>query len=183
MDDFWTDLMFHSSSSLDTHLRDHQPEEGRGMRALTDRGRAAAALPLPVLAGTRVAFVTNLGSVLTYPDPPPPDAEGTVVMVRTAEGDQTGMNDTVFVKFDNGQFLAIHHEHLRAASQNLKVASSLAFRTANLGDLSGFLYSGSDEDNELVHKATKDLWSMQQTEEGDYVIARLFDDTGKPLKI
>ena len=35
---------------------------------------------------------------------------------------------------------------------------------------------------ELVHKATKDLWSFKK--DGDnYVIERLFDESGNPLKV
>lgn len=173
-----------TNSSLDAYLQDREAHGvGREMRGLTDRGRAAAALPVPAAAGTRVSFFTNLGSVMAYPDPPDSDAEGTVVMVRTAEGDQTGMGEMVFVKFDAGQFMAVHSEHLRKASPNRKVASGFVRRVANLGDLTGFLRWGGGSDNELVHHATKDLWSFDTTDEGDYVISRLFDDTGEPLKV
>ena len=67
-------------------------------------------------------------------------------------------------------------------ASNTKVASSFTRRVANLGDLSGFLRWGSD-DNELVHKATRDLWSFETTDGGDFVISRLFDDSGAPLKV
>jgi hypothetical protein len=184
-EDFWDDLMLgqqsRTASSLDTHLQARESElAGKGLRVMTDKGRAAAALPTPVQAGTRVSFVVNLGSVLSYPDPPSAESQGTVVMVRTAEGDQTGMDDLVFVKFDDGKFIAAHREHLRRAPKN-KTASSFAQRISSLGDLTGFMrWSGDDE---LVHKSTKDLWSFQQTDQGDYIIARLFDDTGEPLKV
>jgi hypothetical protein len=138
---------------------------------------------VPVDAGTRVAFITNIGSVVSYPDPPPSDAEGTVVMVRTAEGDQTGMGQMVFVKFDTGHFMAVHSEHLRRAAPNRKVASGFVLRVANLGDLTGFLRWGGGDDNELVHRATKDLWAFNTTDAGEFVISRLFNDTGDPLKI
>lgn len=184
MDDFWDNILFGAGSSLDAHLRDHQEHaQKHGLVRLTDKGRAANALPLPAPAGTRVAFIANLGSVLTYTTPPAPDSEGTVVMVRTAEGDQTGMGDAVFVKFDDGQFMAMHHEHLRRSSPNIKKASNYAFRSAGLGDLSGFLRVSVDLDNELVHRATRDLWSMKRTDEGDFIVARLFDDSGEPLKV
>lgn len=184
-EDFWADLLYgpqtRTASSLDAYLQGREAHSG--LRVLTDKGRAEAALPVPVDAGTRVAFVTNIGSVLTYPNPPPPETEGTVVMVRTAEGDQTGLGDMVFVKFDDGKFLAIHREHLRRASGNSRVASDFARRVGSLGDLSGFLRWGQEDDNELVHRATRDLWSYQETGEGDFVIARLFDDTGEPLQV
>lgn len=171
-------------SSLDAYLQERDAYGvGKELRGLTDRGRAAAALAVPVPAGTRVSFVTNIGSVIAYPDPPPSEAEGTVVMVRTAEGDQTGMGEMVFVKFDAGHFMAVHSEHLRQASPNRKVASSFVRRVANLGDLTGFLRWGGGDDNELVHHATKDLWSFDATDNGEFVISRLFDDTGEPLKV
>lgn len=187
-DDFWTSLTLgqqsRTASALDDYLSQREAEaQGSGLRALTDRGRAANALEIPAEAGTRVAFVTNIGSVLAYPDPPVPESQGTVVMVRTAEGDQTGQGGMVFVKFDGGQFLAIHPEHLRRASSNAKRANNFSRRVSNLGDLGGFLRWGAEDDNELVHKATRDLWSFETTGEGDFVISRLFDDTGSPLKV
>jgi hypothetical protein len=187
-DDFWNSLTLgqqsRTASALDDYLSSKEEEvRGKGLRALTDRGRAANALLVPAEAGTRVAFVTNIGSVLSYPEPPAPDTEGTVVMVRTAEGDQTGLGGMVFVKFDTGEFMAIHPEHLRRAAPNTKRASNFALRVSNLGDLSGFLRWGTDGDNELVHKATKDLWSFESTPEGEFVISRLFDDTGSPIQV
>jgi len=185
--DFWNDLVLgqqsKTASSLDDYLQDREAKAWTtGIRVLTDRGREEAALKVPAEAGTRVSFVTNIGSVMTYRDPPDPDALGSVVMVRTAEGDRTGMDDLVFVKFDDGRFLAIHREHLRSASANAKLASTLVRRASSLGDLSGFLRWGTD-DSDLVHKATRDLWSFHQTDKGDFVIARLFDDTGEPIKV
>ncbi len=187
-DNFWDELttgpMTSTASSLDLHLqRREEAAAASGIRVLTDAGRAAAALPIPVLPGTRVAFTANLGSVLAYDNPPAADATGTVVMVRTAEGDQTSLDEHVFVKFDDGRFLAMHREHLRKAARNTKVASNYMRRVASLGDLTGFLHFGGDDDHDLVHKATKDIWSFQQTGEGDYLLARLFDDSGAPLHI
>jgi hypothetical protein len=184
-DELYGDLQLgaRTGSSLDAYLQDRADRGvGKSVRDLTDRAREAAALPTPADAGTRVSFVTNIGSVMAYADPPESDAPGTIVMVRTAEGDQTGMDGMVFVKFDDGRFMAIHPEHLRPGTPNAKVASSFARRVATLGDLSGFLRWGA-EDSELVHHATKDLWSFETTDRGDFVISRLFDDTGEPLKV
>jgi len=172
-----------TASSLDLYLQDRESQSAnQGLRSLTDLGRAANALPLPADVGTRVSFVTNIGSVLQWKDPPSAGAEGTVVMVRTAEGDATSLHGLVFVKFDNGQFLQVDPTYLRKASVNNKVASSFTRRVASLGDLSGFLRWGSD-DNELVHKATRDLWSFDTSDTGEFVISRLFDDSGEPLKV
>jgi len=186
-DDFWMELLLgqqtRTASSIDAYLQHRETElAGKGLRVLTDRGREEHAFPLPVVPGTRVSFFTNIGSVLSYPDPPASDAEGTVVMVRTAEGDQTSLGGLIFVKFDDGRFLMVHPEHLRSAPANRKVASNFALRVSSLGDLSGFLHQGTD-DHELVHKATRDLWSFESTDEGDFVLSRLFDDTGEPLKV
>lgn len=171
------------ASSLDQYLQNREETlANSGLRSLTDQGRAANALSLPADAGTRVAFVTNIGSVLQYTDPPEDGAEGTIVMVRTAEGDQTSLNGFVFVKFDNGRFLQVDPEFLRPSSGGTKFASNFTRRVSSLGDLSGFLRWGSD-DNELVHKATRDLWSFETTPQGDFVISRLFDDSGEPLKV
>jgi len=183
-DELYGGLQMGHTSSLDAYLQDRTSKGiGETVRGLTDRGRAANALRTPVEAGTRISFVTNLGSVVAYADPPASDAPGTVVMVRTAEGDQTGMDGKVFVKFDDGRFMAMDPEHLRLAVSNTKLASSFSRRVSTLGDLSGFLRWGSEADSELVHHATKDLWSFETTDKGDFVISRLFDDTGAPLKV
>jgi len=172
-----------TASSLDVYLQGREEQlANKGLRSLTDQGRAANAFGLPATVGTRVAFITNIGSVLQWADPPADGSEGTIVMVRTAEGDQTSLNGLIFVKFDNGQFLQVDPQFLRSATTNTKVASNFSRRVANLGDLSGFLRWGSD-DNDLVHKATRDLWSFETTDRGEFVISRLFKDTGEPLKV
>lgn len=172
-----------TASSLDVYLQGREEQlANKGLRSLTDQGRAANAFQLPATVGARVAFITNIGSVLQWSDPPTDGSEGTVVMVRTGDGDQTSFNGLVFVKFDNGQFLQVDPEYLRSAVSNTKFASSFTRRVSNLGDLSGFLRWGSEE-NDLVHKATRDLWSFETTNKGEFVISRLFDDTGEPLKV
>lgn len=181
-DDFWDEMILgqhKSASSLDFHLSGKQESE---LMLLTDQGRAEAALSTKaVTAGTRVEFVTNLGSVLTYPDPPTPHTEGTVVMTRTADGDTTHQGDLVFVKWDDGRFMPAYREHLRRAQVASKQASSFSRRVSSIGDLTDFLRAGSGTD--LVHKATKDLWSMDKDENGELVISRLFAETGEPLKV
>lgn len=52
------------------------------------------------------------------------------------------------------------------------------FRVANVKALGGFRRIASDT---LVRKSEKDLWSLRQTEDGEWVVERLFDDEGKPL--
>ena len=49
---------------------------------------------------------------------------------------------------------------------------------ASLGDLTDFLRVADDT---LVHRSTKDLWSFRQ-DGAEYVIERLFDTDGDPIK-
>lgn len=181
---FWEDMRaaFTVDSAIDTVLQE-QTLEGpgsRSMRALTDKDKQAKTLPLPQNSGTRVRFVANLGSVLTYDDIPAAKMEGTIITVKTAEGHTNHQDGRVFVLWDDGVFRPILAEHLRMASRKNRVANVVRM-AGSLGDLSGLFGSTSRED-ELVHRATKDLWSFHE-EGGQYVIDRLFDDTGKPLKV
>jgi hypothetical protein len=54
------------------------------------------------------------------------------------------------------------------------------FRVASLGDLTDFLKVASGA---LVHKSTKDLWSYSKDADGNFLVSRLFNDEGKPLKV
>jgi hypothetical protein len=185
-DDFWTSLTGNSSSQLltaamDTHLSGKSIGESfEGVRALTDMGRAKKALALPVEAGTRVAFVSNVGAVLTYENPPTPGSMGTVVTVKSAGSNITAHEGKVFVSWDDGSFLPVHSEHLVLATKEARVkrqASSV--RLASLGDLTSFFTKvGNDT---LIHKSTRDLWALKQDTNG-FLIERLFDDHGEPLK-
>lgn len=151
------------------------------MQGLTQQGRQAKALPLGQVAGTRVRFVANLSSVLTYDDVPDPKVAGTVVTVKTAEGPRTDLDGRVFVAWDDGKFRSVFAEHLRLAGPSTKKSSMVRMVVGNLGDISS-LFTTASRDNELVHRATKDLWAVKK-DGGSFVIERLFDDTGKPLKV
>lgn len=194
MSDFWEDMRtaFVRESSMDK-LLDEMPTEGTplggeqytSVRNLAEVTRNKKALRLPVDAGTRVRFVTNLGSVLTYPDVPGEGVEGTVVTVRTAQGDATSQDGRVFILWDDGTFRGIQSEHLRRAKSSRKQARTVHIRTSNLGDLSAMFspaVGGQGGSDDLVHKATKDLWSIHQ-DGGQYVIERLFTEDGAPLKV
>lgn len=147
------------------------------VQSLTDKGRELNSLSLPVESGVRVSFNSNVGAVLSYENPPRDGSKGTVVTVRSSSlGDITSHEGMVFVKWDDGKFGAFDPIHLRRDNQ--KTSSSSTMRVSCLGDLSDFMKSGSD----LVHKATKDLWSLKKDGD-DYVIERLFDDSGEPLKV
>jgi hypothetical protein len=187
MGDFWEDMSgayLGNSTSLNDFL-EGTPFDGdqfKSVRQLADLYKKSGAIPLPQAAGTRVKFKANLNSVLSYADVPEPSVEGTVVTVKTAEGPKTDLDGRVFVSWDDGKFRPIFAEHLKLSSSNKKRAMSVKMHVSNLGDLSSmFTVLGSSSD-ELVHKATQDLWSVRKDGEG-YSIERLFDDTGKPLKV
>lgn len=186
MGDFWETMQtaFVVESSIDDVLqgREMGDKTSTSLQDLTDRGRAAAAIDPDQKAGTRVRFVANLGSVLTYADIPDPDMEGTVVTVKTADGITTNQEGRLFVQWDDGKFRPIMAEHLRL-TKGSKRSNSVRMVVADLGDISAFFApAASGRNDELVHKATKDLWSFRQ--DGDnYVIERLFDETGEPIKV
>lgn len=174
---------------ITAYLQDN-PEARTTMTDLTDRGREAKAISRGIEAGTRVSFVTNLGTVLFYDRPPPRGCVGTVVKVRTSSGDTTGYEDLVFVKWDDGHFLPTHREHMRLSAEDAvhKYRKGTTTRTydrfivAGLGMLTDEFFMSASAGTDLVHKATKDLWSVQKTDDG-YAIERLFDGTGEPLKV
>jgi hypothetical protein len=183
---FWEEMReaFIVESAIDSVLseKDLEGPVTTSMRGLTDKARAAKALILPQPSGTRVSFVANLGSVLSYDDCPGEKMAGTVIMVKTAEGNLTHREGRAFVLWDDGKFRPILAEHLRLAPRNNRVASVIRMTASSLGDLSGLFASSSGKEDELVHRATQDLWSFRQEGE-QYVIERLFDDTGNPLKV
>ena len=187
MDDeiFWDEMRtaFAVETSMDAILQDQGFESPywTGVRDLVDKPKAKSDEPLMLPSGSRVAFVADINSVLSYSDCPGKDMQGTVIMVKTAEGNLTQREGRVFVLWDDGKFRPILAEHLRKAPRNGKVASTLRMTASSLGDLSG-LFTSSTREDELVHRATQDLWSLRK-DEGQYVIERLFDDTGKPLKV
>lgn len=180
-DDFLKDATFGEGGSMDDYLSDRalEGEQFTGVRALTDKYRAKNALQLPVEAGTRVEFQGNVGAVLSYDDPPMPGTQGTVVTVRSATGDVTEHEGKVFVQWDDGKFRSLYAEHLMLAKKMKRRGGMNArIRVASLGDITDFLKVAEDT---LIHRSTKDLWSYRR-DGSEYVIERLFDDSGKPLK-
>jgi hypothetical protein len=138
-----------------------------------------ASVEYPPVTGNRVSFSTDLEAVLSYPNPPAGGSIGTVVTVRTASGDVNHHAGMVFVRWDDGRMMQVYATHLRPSSGRQRVADAVVHRVAGLGDLTDFLKVAKDT---LVHKATKDLWSLKKVGE-DFVIERLFDETGNPLKV
>jgi len=52
-------------------------------------------------------------------------------------------------------------------------------KVASLDDLFSFDRIGS---NQLIHKCTRDLWTIDSDKDGNVQIKRLFDNTGEPIK-
>lgn len=188
MSDFWDEFStaFANETGMDRMLQGKELKQASApteMQMLTEKQRRANALPLPVEAGTRVRFVANVGSVLTYDNIPGKGVEGTVVKVKSADGNLTAQDERVFVQWDDGTFRPIYAEHLRLATSNKRMARNLVLRASSLGDISSmFSMARSGGGDELVHRATKDLWSFRK-DTGGFVIERLFDTNGKPLKV
>ena len=183
MSDFWDDMAgAYAKEGYDVMLQGRELDGPafNGMRALTSAAREAGSLSLPVEAGTRVQFLANLGSVMSYSDIPDPKVAGTVVTVRTGSGDTTSLDNRVFVAWDDGVFRPIAPEHLRSFTST-RQARTVRMVVADLGDLSNF-FGASTREDELVHRATKDLWSVQKSGE-KFIINRLFKDDGSPLKV
>lgn len=63
-------------------------------------------------------------------------------------------------------------------SARMKTQAAHQIRVASLGDLTDFFKVAEDT---LIHRSSRDLWSFRQ-DGGDFVIERLFDGTGEPLK-
>jgi hypothetical protein len=59
----------------------------------------------------------------------------------------------------------------RTASRRVKVGS--------LTQLNGFERVSSET---LIHTSTRDLWAIQKEDDGEFYIARLFNDDGNPQK-
>jgi hypothetical protein len=134
-------------------------------------------------SGDRVSFSRSVDALLSYDRSSLPGTKvlGTVVLCKVAGrhkvADNTGR---VFVRWDDGKFQPMDPAHLRRATSNRRVAQSFTFKVASLDEIVP-AFSTTASDNELVQKATKDLWSFRQ-EGSQYVIERLFDDNGKPIK-
>lgn len=59
------------------------------------------------------------------------------------------------------------------------IASPHRRRVASLQDLSGFTRLSAET---LVHRSERDLWTLKKGDGETYVIERMFDDNGEPLK-
>jgi hypothetical protein len=166
---------FQKTSSMDAVLETKISE-------LTDRGRKNRVKATNFEDGMRVMSHTNNGVVIPG-QLPTSGTKGTVVSVKTATGDVTSLDGEVFVQFDGRNKIdRIPANFLRVAS--MKVANiNDHFIVLSGPNLSASFLSQAGGESTLVHKSTKDLWSMKVSEDGSFDVERLFDDNGDPLKI
>lgn len=182
-DEFGADLDWGRTGEMDRLLQGSDVEASVTMYDLTDKGRSQNALSAPYEAGQRVTFAGgNIGAVLSYEDVPEDGVGGTIILVKAGDGKKTADGNMVFVQWDDGKFRPIFAEHLRVSSGGEKRASSFVIRVADLVTLSDLFVQHKSADDELIHRATKDLWSFRQSEDG-FIIERLFDYNGDPLKV
>lgn len=121
--------------------------------------------------GARVYAHHNNGLIIPG-NLPPQGTKGTVVAVNTMSGRKTAMDGQVFVKWDTNNKIT------QAPLTNVRLASK------RVSSLEGFfVVAGTNLEGELVHKSSKDLWSVKLGEDGKYDIERMFDDNGEPLKV
>ena len=121
--------------------------------------------------GARVYAYHNNGMIIPG-NLPSQGTKGTVVAVNTMSGRKTAMDGQVFVKWDNSNKIT------QAPLTNVRLASK------RVSSLEGFyVVAGTNLDGELVHRSSKDLWSVKLGDDGKYDIERLFDDNGSPLKV
>lgn len=187
MSNFWESFIKNSAlnppSVMDEFLSRGEKRANASVQELTDKYKNSQSLELPVLPGTKVAFVASIESMMGVRHPPADGATGTTVMIRSASyGDITSLQDFVFVKWDHGGFSQMDRRYLRKVT-GTKTASEDYVKFAYPGsDFSQFLKVSADSDD-LVHKATQDLWSCKKGQNGEVILSRLFDETGEPLKV
>ena len=131
--------------------------------------------------GVRVFSTTNNGLVIPN-TLPLSGTKGTVVKVRTASGEVTSFDGEIFVQWDGKSSIdRVATQYLKVAS--MKVASLDNFIVLSGPSLSADFGASSLSTGELVHKSTKDLWTVKVGDDGGYEIERLFDQNGDPLKV
>ena len=193
-DNFFDNIFSGSSGSIDAFLqgRDLEGDYYNSVRTIVQRQAGddgvLTGFDLPLTAGTRVAFVSTLESMFTYGNNyPGPDMGGSVVTVRSAHGDTTSTDGRAYVLWDDGAMRSILAQHLRfeprvEGAKMAKTGPVVRIVTGQLADLSQHFQQSNVRPNELVHKATRDIWSFGTDPKGNYVIERLFNDSGATVK-
>jgi hypothetical protein len=131
--------------------------------------------------GTVVVAYLNNG-LITPSGYPEHGTKGTIYAVETMAGKKTAMDGSAFVKWEGSNKITLAPlTHIKVASKKVANLDDFSFLSNN--SLSQFIVAKASMEDVLVHKATKDLWSLKVSEDGNYDIERLFDDAGDPLKI
>ena len=64
-------------------------------------------------------------------------------------------------------------------ARNATMVTPIRKKVASIQDLGPFVRLSADE---LVHKSTRDLWTIRRQGDGGLFVERTFDDNGSPLK-
>lgn len=126
---------------------------------------------LPVAAGTKVSFTCPHIASVTYKNPPPFGDVGTVVSVKMGSGEATSHNNLVFVRWSDRRMTPVFSNHLAMVN---------TIRVASIDNLHNFFTRTADD--QLIHKATQDIWSLKKDGQG-FLLERLVDDSKSPVKI
>jgi len=142
-------------------------------------------IPKNASVGTRVVFKGGSGVSLVFKMVPKIGMTGTIVetqeqgssKIRNARAHLEGRETPLNVRWDDETQGLMYPSYMRLAKEAPKKKARV-IRVASLQYLSQFMKVA---ENTLIHKSTKELWSMR-SEEGGFVIERLFDASGDPLK-
>ena len=159
-----------NTASMDTLL-------GSDTSGLVDSVRARRANKVSYKDGDRVYAFTNNGMIIPS-GLPRAGSKGTIVAVRTATGERTSLEGDVFVRWDDrNKIESVPAPFLRKASVKVSNLDDFVFLSGNSS-----MQIMAAQESQLVHKATKDLWSVKISEDGSFDVERLFDENGDPLK-
>lgn len=155
---------------------------------LAGQGKRAAALPQPGDIFEATSHYMDIAGMGQY------DSAMRMNFFVHPDGSASVMKGDKPMTHKGGQLTAREVETLfrRGGTRGLGVNTSLSdpkivrrgkkasvIRVASLGDLTQFLKRA---DGKLVHKSTNDLWSYSKDADGNFLVERLFDDEGSPLK-
>jgi hypothetical protein len=152
----------------------------RSVQHITEHGRKKTKTTYS--SGSRVTYRGNAGDLVPYVSDLRMGQTGTVVTVLSKEGNHiTERDGRVFVKWDTGSFIPVNAHHLKR-SRN-RIASTFQIRSASIDAFLGDFMRVANRENELVHKATHDLWALSDSGDGQFVVSRLFTEDGEPVKV
>lgn len=168
-------------SALDGLLGSPAESAGQRRRVARAIAQAGKGMDPPARFGQRVKLAPSLGYMLSARRLPDPQARGSIVCVKTARGEVSAMGrQGFFTAWTDGKFLELPPDILRAL-RGADYDPALARRVANLEEVVGQEYAlSASSPQELIHKATRDLWAYQKID-GEFRLCRLFSYDGNPL--